>query len=116
MPGQGSEHSASPTLTGTNADFKSEDVNLFFFYRSTCPFTKKVEPQLQCFESSTKLSVKRLETTSPKNYDLYEASGGIEYCGGVPFFYNSKTGSTVCGAQSCEVLKLWAKSTEKLHM
>ncbi len=30
------------------------------------------------------------------------------YCGGVPFFYNKKTGKWICGAADYERLKQWA--------
>ncbi len=30
------------------------------------------------------------------------------YCGGVPFFYNKKTGKWICGAADYERLKKWA--------
>jgi len=28
----------------------------------------------------------------------------------VPFFYNARTGESVCGAATCERLKLWAQT------
>ena len=34
----------------------------------------------------------------------YREVGGAELCGGVPFFFNTTTGNSVCGAQQCEVL------------
>jgi len=30
------------------------------------------------------------------------------YCGGVPFFYNKKTGKWICGETDYERLKKWA--------
>ena len=30
------------------------------------------------------------------------------YCGGVPFFYNKKTGNWICGPSDYERLKKWA--------
>ena len=30
------------------------------------------------------------------------------YCGGVPFFYNKKTGNWICGSSDYERLKQWA--------
>ena len=36
--------------------------------------------------------------------------GGAQNCGGVPFFYNEKTGSSVCGAAPFELLKMFATS------
>ena len=91
------------------------DENLLYFYRSTCPFTKKAEPHINCLETTLNLKLTRLETTVSQNGDLYDSVGGEEYCGGVPFFYNKETGSTVCGARDCEILKKWANSTTKVH-
>ena len=44
-----------------------------------------------------------------------DRAGGDRYCGGVPYFYNEKTGSSVCGAATCELLKLLATSSEKFN-
>ena len=40
---------------------------------------------------------------------------GAQNCGGVPYFFNEKTGSSVCGAAPCELLKMLAKSTTKFQ-
>jgi hypothetical protein len=40
---------------------------------------------------------------------------GAQNCGGVPYFYNEQTGSSVCGAAPCELLKLLATSTTKFQ-
>jgi hypothetical protein len=32
-----------------------------------------------------------------------------DFCGGVPFFYNTKTEKWICGEASYEILKAWAK-------
>ena len=34
---------------------------------------------------------------------------GNEFCGGVPFFYNEKTGKKICGNTSFKKLKAWAE-------
>ncbi len=34
---------------------------------------------------------------------------GNEFCGGIPFFYNEKTGKKICGNTSFEKLKAWAQ-------
>jgi len=35
-----------------------------------------------------------------------------DMCGGVPFFYNTQTKKFICGDESYEVLKKWAKGEE----
>jgi hypothetical protein len=32
-----------------------------------------------------------------------------DFCGGVPFFYNTKTEKWICGEASYDILKAWAK-------
>jgi hypothetical protein len=34
---------------------------------------------------------------------------GSTFCGGIPMFYNEKTGKRLCGNQKIEKLRAWAK-------
>ena len=47
-----------------------------------------------------------------ENQKKYEAVGGATSCGGIPFFFNSETGQSICGATRCENLMNWAKRTK----
>jgi len=72
--------------------------------------TRKAEPVVQSLEASIGKSVTRLEVyRSETNKQRYIQSGGLEKCGGVPFFYNDYTKSTVCGAREIAVLQRWAQ-------
>ena len=46
-------------------------------------------------------------TNTLKKYDKDE--DGNEFCGGVPFFFNERTGKKICGNTSFEKLKVWAE-------
>ena len=35
-----------------------------------------------------------------------------EFCGGVPFFYNTETRKWICGETDYDILKKWAKGEE----
>lgn len=35
-----------------------------------------------------------------------------DFCGGVPFFYNTKTNKWICGEADYDTLKKWAKGEE----
>ena len=91
--------------------------NLLFFYGDGCSFTKRVAPQVRCLEMKLGRSVTRLETWNDSaNAKRYDEVGGKKRCGGVPFFYNTTTGSSVCGARACDILTKWAQSVEELHV
>jgi hypothetical protein len=44
-----------------------------------------------------------------ENHSRYEAVGGQTLCGGVPFFFNTVTKQSICGAARCDALIEWAK-------
>ena len=85
------------------------DPNLVFFFGGRCPFTERVGPEVVCLQRILGRKITRLEVwEDEKNQAQYEASGGAS-CGGVPYFYNSTTGKSVCGAAPCAHLVKWAK-------
>jgi hypothetical protein len=85
------------------------DPNLLFFFGKGCSFTAKVEPNVAELEVSIGKRVLRLETWyDAENQKQYEAVGGPDSCGGVPFFYNKLTKESVCGARSLDLLQAWA--------
>jgi len=93
------------------------DENLVYFFGKSCPFTKKVEPEINCLEIALGKRIHRVEVfENPLGEKLYEESNGPRSCGGVPFFLNKKTESTVCGARNCSILKEWALSQNFLSV
>ena len=98
---------------------ETEDPDLIFFYRISCPFTARARPELKCLESHlknegrTRYRLRKLEVErNQENLTLLDEVDK-DLCGGVPFFYNKKTGAHVCGARQCAVLKEWAKMEPK---
>lgn len=82
--------------------------NLLYFYGEECHFCKLMRPLVERLEKEEHLTLLKLETWhSPANaaklgeYDK-------NYCGGVPFFYNTTTSEWICGATGYEKLKEWA--------
>ncbi len=84
------------------------ESELLFFTGRECPHCHDMEPLVDRLEKDVGLKVKRLEVWhNEKNAELMqEFDKGL--CGGVPFFFNKRTGKWICGATSYENLKKWA--------
>ncbi len=67
-----------------------------------------MEPLVQRLEEEEKVKVAKMEVWhNDANAKLMrELDKG--YCGGVPFFFNKKTGKWICGSTDYERLKKWA--------
>ena len=84
------------------------DPQLLEFYGTECVHCNEMKPLVAKLEKEigkelTKLEVWHNQTNLKK---LQEADQGR--CGGVPFFFNKKTGTFICGSTSYENLKKWA--------
>ena len=73
-----------------------------------------MEPFIERLEKEEGIKIRRLEVWHNsenakllKQYD--KNSDGSEFCGGIPFFYNEKTGKKICGNAKYERLKAWAE-------
>jgi hypothetical protein len=66
-------------------------------------------PLIERLEQELGVKVQRIEVWHNEDNAklLQELDQGR--CGGVPFFYNLKTGKWICGATSYENLKKWAE-------
>ncbi len=87
-----------------------EMSHLLEFFGAECGHCKKIEPFLERLEDELEVTVTRLEVwhnqanaTLLKQYDQ-------DFCGGVPFFYNTRSTKWLCGEFSYEALKEWAQS------
>lgn len=104
------------------------------YYGKECPFTRRVMPEVQCLQEAlneyalffslwsctSEIALCRLGPKAPsfallevwhdeENRELFVAdSKEGQRCGGVPYFYNSKTDEYLCGATTCAQLKNWA--------
>jgi len=81
---------------------------LIMFYGTECPHCHDMDPLVEKLEKEKKVKVEKLEVWhNSKNSKLMgELDNG--FCGGVPFFFNEKTGAKICGAVSYDKLKEWA--------
>jgi len=67
-----------------------------------------MEPLVQRLETETGLNVAKLEVWHNEANAKLMREYDKGYCGGVPFFFNRKSGKWICGSADFERLKLWA--------
>jgi hypothetical protein len=83
-------------------------ADLTMFTGTECVHCHEMEPLVERLEKEEGVKVERLEVWhNAKNAELLQ-SIDKGFCGGIPFFFNSKTGKWICGATSYEKLKAWA--------
>ena len=87
---------------------------LIQFYGTECVHCKEMEPIVERVEKNLGVKITKLEvwhnSENAKLLKKYEKDEkGNEFCGGVPFFYNEKTGKKICGNTKYEKLKAWAE-------
>lgn len=88
----------------------AEDSPLIMFYGTECTHCHAMDPLLDELEQKEKVKVQRFEVWhNSENAKLLEKYDK-DYCGGVPFLMNTKTGKWICGEESYEGLKQWALS------
>ncbi len=79
------------------------------FTGTECTHCHEMEPLAEKLEKEEGLTIVKLEVWhNANNAKLLEKLDTIN-CGGVPFFYNEKTGKAICGSADYEKLKAWAK-------
>ena len=86
---------------------------LIMFTGTECVHCKEMHPLVEQLEKETKLKVEHFEVWhNAENAASLESidknSDGSVLCGGIPLFYNEKTGKKLCGNQKYEKLKAWA--------
>jgi hypothetical protein len=68
-----------------------------------------MEPLMDQIEKDSGLPIRRFEVWyNDENLRLLQKLDKGGSCGGVPFFYNKKTRSWICGATTYPNLKAWA--------
>ena len=67
-----------------------------------------MEPVIAEFEKASGVTVDRFEVWhDEKNMETMQSyDKGV--CGGVPYFYNTDTGKSICGEATIEELEAWA--------
>ncbi len=81
---------------------------LIEFYGTECTHCITMQPLVEKLEKEEKVKLKRLEVwhNEENARTMQEIDQGK--CGGVPFFFNKKTGKWICGAADYDKLKAWA--------
>ncbi len=82
--------------------------HLLFFYGTECHFCNLMHPLVDRLEKEEGVKFEQYETWHNEENARKLAGYDKNYCGGVPFFYNTKTNNWLCGATSYEKLKEWA--------
>ncbi len=82
--------------------------NLIEFTGTECVHCHEMEPLLKQLEKETGLKVKKIEVWHNEANARMMQQFDKGYCGGVPFFFNKKTGKWICGATNYENFKKWA--------
>ncbi len=84
------------------------EAELIDFYGTECPHCIRMMPKIERLEKELNVKVKRMEVwhneENAKVLEKYDDGS----CGGVPYFYNTKTKKSLCGEVSYEELKAWA--------
>lgn len=81
---------------------------LLQFFGTECIHCHEMDPLVEQLEKELNLTLTKLECWhNDENARLLQKLDQGR-CGGVPFFYNEKTGKFICGSTSYEKLKAWA--------
>ncbi len=85
-----------------------KEFHLIEFYGTECSHCRTMEPLIARLQDEEGFEVVRLEVwhNEENARRLREYDQGR--CGGVPFFYNTKTGQWICGSAGYDKLKAWA--------
>ena len=86
---------------------------LIMFSGTECEHCKEMHPLVEQLEKETGLKIEHIEVWhNAENAAFLEGidknPDGSVFCGGIPLFYNEKTGKKLCGNQKYEKLKAWA--------
>ncbi len=86
-----------------------DKTRLMEFYGTECPHCVRMQPLIEKLEQELKVTVERFEVWhNEENAKLMKKID--KDCGGVPFFFNEKSGISICGEVDYDILKEWATS------
>lgn len=83
--------------------------HLLMFGGTECTHCHEMDPFVEQLKKEENIEIQYFETWHDEDNAklLEELDKGR--CGGVPFFYNTKTEKFICGSCDYETLKAWAK-------
>lgn len=88
-------------------------TRLLEFYGTECPYCVSMHALIERLEKELSVKVARYEVWHNLENRALMAQYDKDLCGGVPFYYNTKTGKWLCGEAGYEELKNWATGNEK---
>ncbi len=89
------------------------EENLLAFTGTECEHCKEMYPLVERLEKEEGVNITMLEVWhNQKNAEILQKLDNGK-CGGIPFFYNKKTGKWICGSASYEKLRAWALGLEE---
>jgi thiol-disulfide isomerase/thioredoxin len=89
----------------------ANEIDLMEFFGTECSHCKSMDPLVARLEDEEGVSVHKLEVWHNEENARLLREYDKGYCGGVPFFYNKRTGKWICGSATYEKLKDWALGT-----
>lgn len=81
---------------------------LLEFYGQECPHCVRTHPLVERLEKELEVKVEKYEVWHNEANEKIMMQYDKGYCGGVPFFYNTKSNLWLCGEVGYEILKDWA--------
>jgi len=82
---------------------------LLMFTGTECVHCREMKPLVERLEKEEGIKITQLEVWhNAKNAELLQKLDNGK-CGGIPFFFNKKTGKWICGNTPYERLKEWAQ-------
>ena len=82
--------------------------HLLEFFGTECPHCVRMHKLVEKLEKEENLKVDALEVWHNKENEKKLEALDKDLCGGVPFFYNTKTDKFICGEADYKELKDWA--------
>jgi thiol-disulfide isomerase/thioredoxin len=82
--------------------------HLLEFYGTECPHCVRMHKLVEKLEKEEGVKVDTYEVWHNKENAKKLEEIDKEFCGGVPFFFNTKTNKWICGEEDYKELKNWA--------
>jgi len=83
---------------------------LLYFMGRECVHCRVMKPLIEKLEKEEGVKLKEIEVWHNEANARLMQQIDRGFCGGVPFFFNIKTGKWICGSTSYDKLKQWALS------
>ena len=83
-------------------------MSLINFYGTECPHCENMKPLIEQLKRETGAFIEEREVWHDEKNAAILKKYDKGVCGGVPYFYNTETGKSICGEATIEELKEWA--------